>query len=257
MTNPIDLDALNPLKSPATASAAAADPQAFLKALQDSSAAVGVSVAVTASATASAVSPQDMTLDEYKRYIHDKISNMPIHPSQEPAHYSVQITDAGFEAMQNDPEYEKWVLDEALGTNFSSRDPWAPLCGGVYRCIHIGATVEESYGSSWHEGFHRLKGKDIWDDFNQDSFWTNRDAKAQAAASADRRAQAREELERMWREEAIDLKRAYQDYLDSTGLFAARQTDDSDDLLVSIVNDKAFSLLAPYGVGANPGGFVF
>ena len=75
-------------------------------------------VTVKECATAKAISTQDMTMEEYKQYIHDKISQIPINPTQSGYHWNIEITDEGFEAMKNDPEYETYVLD-CIRTNFS------------------------------------------------------------------------------------------------------------------------------------------
>lgn len=58
------------------------------------------------------VSAKDMTMDEYKQYIHEKISQIPMHPTRMSENISIHISEAGFEAMKNDPEYEAWVLND-------------------------------------------------------------------------------------------------------------------------------------------------
>ncbi len=54
------------------------------------------------------VSAKDMTMVEYKQYIYNKISQIPMHPTRAGESISVTISEAGFEAMKNDPEYEAW-----------------------------------------------------------------------------------------------------------------------------------------------------
>lgn len=64
------------------------------------------------------VSTKDMTMEEYKQYIYGKILQITMNPSN--MHGSISINDsisfniseAGFETMKNDSEYEKWVLDD-------------------------------------------------------------------------------------------------------------------------------------------------
>lgn len=118
-------------------------------------------------------STEDMTLEEYKQYIHQKISQMPMHPSQAMNSVSIHITDKGFEAMQKDPSYEKWVLD-TLKVNFSFNDPWAGICGGSFFVHHFGETKEEYHGEGWHMGFQGGKGSSIFDEESEDSFWEKR-----------------------------------------------------------------------------------
>ena len=50
------------------------------------------------------VSAKDMTMEEYKQYIYNKISKIPMHPTRAGESISVTISEAGFEAMKNDPK---------------------------------------------------------------------------------------------------------------------------------------------------------
>ena len=64
------------------------------------------STTATETGKAGTVSAKDMTMDEYKQYIHEKISQIPMHPTRMSESISIHISEAGFEAMKNDPEYE-------------------------------------------------------------------------------------------------------------------------------------------------------
>ncbi len=119
------------------------------------------------------VNVKEMTREQYKQYIYDKISQIPIHPSQNMNSIAVHISESGFEAMQNDPEYEKWVLDE-LSYNFGFHDPWANLCGGSYTVHTFGATKEDYHGESWFKGYQNGKGQTLFDQKAEDSFWDRR-----------------------------------------------------------------------------------
>ena len=46
------------------------------------------------------VSAKDMTMEEYKQYIYNKISQIPMHPTRAGESISVTISEAGFEAMK-------------------------------------------------------------------------------------------------------------------------------------------------------------
>lgn len=129
--------------------------------------------ALDKSKNADAFSTEDMTLEEYKQYIHQKISQIPMHPSQAMSCVSIHITDKGFEAMKKDPSYEKWVLD-TLKVNFSFNDPWAGICGGSFSVHHFGETKEEYHGERWNMGFQGGKGSSIFDEESEDSFWEKR-----------------------------------------------------------------------------------
>ena len=95
------------------------------------------------------ISPQDMTLDEYKAYIEGELQNIPRNFTRHRDDVTIVISDAGYEAMQNDPSYEAWVL------NGVRKELAVPdyLCGypGTYgrrEVIQFGATREDYRGQS-------------------------------------------------------------------------------------------------------------
>ena len=53
----------------------------------------------------------EMTFDEYKEYISDRVNAMKLDDSRANDTVSIEITDGGFRAMQKDAMYEQWVLD--------------------------------------------------------------------------------------------------------------------------------------------------
>ena len=90
----------------------------------------------------SSVSPEDMTLEEYKKYFKEKMNSLYVHPSQRNRNEVIDITDAAYKRMQTDPEYEKKILD-ALAKN------WAVDFGGnipEVSYMHIDDTYEKCYG---------------------------------------------------------------------------------------------------------------
>ena len=88
------------------------------------------------------VSPKDMTLDEYKAYFDEKMNSLYTHPSQRGMNWTIDITDAAYKKMQEDPEYEKKILD-ALAKNkavdFGGNIP-------VVAYTHIDDTYKKCYG---------------------------------------------------------------------------------------------------------------
>lgn len=90
----------------------------------------------------SSVSPEDMTLEEYKEYFNEKMNSLYTHPSQRNMNDVIDITDAAYKRMQTDPEYEKKILD-ALAQNkavdFGGNIP-------VIAYMHIDDTWEKCYG---------------------------------------------------------------------------------------------------------------
>lgn len=94
------------------------------------------------------VSSSEMTMEEYKQYISQQIRRMPVHPGRREENISVVISEEGYAAMKNDPEYEAWVLNNLRsfyaqpGICFGSRDK-------IYTSVYIGATKEESHSETW------------------------------------------------------------------------------------------------------------
>ena len=90
----------------------------------------------------SSVSLKNMTLEEYKNYFNEKMNSLYTHPSQRNMNWVIDITDAAYERMKTDPEYEQKVLN-AIATNkavnFGSYLP-------SFAYTHIADTWEKSYG---------------------------------------------------------------------------------------------------------------
>ncbi|MCM1144514.1 MAG: hypothetical protein NC318_09505 [Blautia sp.] len=116
---------------------------------------------------------RETSLEEYKQYLYDKIESLSLHESNSQDSIAVHITDAGLEAMRNDPEYEKWVLD-TLRANFRCSDPWSGIYGGKFSVFYFGATKEEYRGESWRMGFQNGREQTLFREKSEDSFWERR-----------------------------------------------------------------------------------
>ena len=157
---------------------------------------------VSETGKAGAVSTKDMTMDEYKQYIHEKISQIPMHPTRMSENISIHISEAGFEAMKNDPEYEAWVLND-LRTGWAQPDRWAGVCGGAYSTIYYGATKEECHAQMWSAGYQNGSGKSLFDGRAKDSFWERRTEQKKRTE-----AQIKKEQEKKRMQEEINAKAA-------------------------------------------------
>ena len=119
----------------------------FLQAMED--AASGRTQETQGASTVSGIerpySTADMTMEEYKQYIYDKIIRMPVNYSQIQDAVSIMISDEGFEAMKADPEYEKWVLD-TIRRDLAAYYPWGTMGESTYRSHYFGATKKEYRG---------------------------------------------------------------------------------------------------------------
>ncbi len=123
------------------------------------------------SVKASVTSDGEMTMEEYKQYIYNRISMLPMHPSHSQDCVTIKISEKGFEAMKADPEYEEWVIGW-LKEDFNTCNPWASICGGNYVVHYIGATKEQYHAESWN--MNAQDGSDRYDKKSKDSFWERR-----------------------------------------------------------------------------------
>lgn len=151
-----------------------------------------------------AVSTQEMTMEEYKQYIYDKISSLPMDPSHMQDNISIHISEAGFEAMKNDPEYEKWVLDW-LEKDFMTYNPWTSVCGGHYCVKYIGASPEEYRGEGWYAGYQNGKGRSLYNEKSKDSFWERRIEREKRLREQYEESLEKKALAKKWREKMLKI----------------------------------------------------
>lgn len=95
-----------------------------------------------------ASSPGEMSMEEYKQYISQQIRHFPVHPSRRQENIYVVISEEGYEAMKNDPEYEAWVLNN-LRSFYAQPGGYFGSGDKVYTDVYIGATKEECYAQTW------------------------------------------------------------------------------------------------------------
>ncbi len=97
-----------------------------------------------------AKSPCDMSLEEYMHYIYGIISELSRKNYSRGNSVFIYISEEGFRAMQESPEYEAWVME-----NIRQAYHYCGSRGGHdgYHSAHFfGATKEEYQGQSWHSG---------------------------------------------------------------------------------------------------------
>ena len=131
-------------------------------------------------------STADMTMEEYKAYLGEKLSAIPWHPNRYNDEESITITDAGWEQLKNDPEYEQWLVDHIT----TDRSFYSPLLGkgGTYSTRKIGATKEEYDGWSWSKqyGFGSAEAsRKQFEEKSEDCFITIRAKKRKLQAEMD------------------------------------------------------------------------
>lgn len=92
---------------------------------------------------------EKMSMTEYQLYIQSKISKLTSGSYRGDGYAAVFISDEGFEAMKNDPEYERWVLNLIKSGSYSNS------CGRSgekhYSAYFIGASKEETHSEHWSD----------------------------------------------------------------------------------------------------------
>lgn len=148
---------------------------------------------------------QAMSREEYKLYIYQKITGMPMHPSQRWDAVMVNISEEGFAAMQADPAYERWVLD-TLRRDFAFDNPWSNYTGGSYWNHYFGATKEEYKSESRPMGLRKKKKRTNTSQKKEDGFWERRAKRHKLYMDLLQKAWYKHENEQKYRV-AIDIQR--------------------------------------------------
>lgn len=114
----------------------------------------------------------EMTMAEYQEYIYEKISNLPVHPTQANRSASVFISAEGFAEMKANSEYEDWVIGK-LEEDFAISNPLCPRCGS-YVVYQFGAKKSDYHGDSWYPEFQGGQGDRVYRERSEGAFWSNR-----------------------------------------------------------------------------------
>ncbi|MBD5560180.1 MAG: hypothetical protein HDQ87_07485 [Clostridia bacterium] len=154
-------------------------------------------------AAASMADPTAMSLEDYRRQICERISELPVHPSQSMASIAVHIPDAALAAMQQDLDYEAWVLD-TLAYDFGRGDVWGPLCGGSYTVHSFGASQEEYRAESWFPGYMNGQGASLYETKSAGAAWQRSRPKRSTAPDRHADLAARLRLERLLQKMALE-----------------------------------------------------
>ena len=146
-----------------------------------------------------AVSTEDMTLEEYKAYFQKKMDSLYVHPSQKNRNEVIDITDAAYERMKTDPEYEQKVLN-CFATN------WAVNFGNyipTFSYMHIDDTWEKSYGytQGMQENYNNQRSEEMSKGLGE--WWAERHERFEEFLEEHvKKAQKREHLQKELAEQA-------------------------------------------------------
>lgn len=120
---------------------------------------------------ADGVSRDDMTMEEYKRFITAMMDSIPFDVSQRNCTEIWSISEQGWEQMKKDPDYEAWVLGYTV-VNRSVHFP-AMLSGVSNLCTEkFGASIEQHIGQSIPTG--DVGGKSSSKDDDKETWWQKR-----------------------------------------------------------------------------------
>ncbi len=93
------------------------------------------------------ISRDEMSMEEYKIFIEEIMAGIPFDSSRTNDREIVSISEAGWEQMKNDPDYEAWVLGYT-SENRAVRNPFAAWTGGIFAVERFGASIESHHGES-------------------------------------------------------------------------------------------------------------
>lgn len=117
------------------------------------------------------ISRDDMTMEEYKRFITALMDSIPFDVSQRNCTEIWSISEQGWEQMKKDPDYEAWVLGYTV-QNRSVHFP-AMLSGVSNLCTEkFGASIEQHIGQSVSTGSGG--GKSSSKDDDEETWWQKR-----------------------------------------------------------------------------------
>ena len=141
------------------------------------------------------VAEKVMTLGEYKKYIQEKIDSLYTHPSQRRLYPIIEITDAAYERMMKDPEYEEKVLNMLAKEKAQFYGRFIP----EFLYIHVDDTWENTYTKTYGWRDRQPAPKNTSN--NEKSWWDERQERIREmlkrqAKAAQKRAQAQSILGR-------------------------------------------------------------
>ena len=119
------------------------------------------------------LSTEDMTMEEYQAYFYALLETIPYDSTRVNDTTILTISDAGWEQMRKDPDYEAWILgyfveDRAVHNPFFG---WGNNDGNMIS-EHFGASIEEHHGESFSKA--ALKGNSDNDDDDEEDWWIKR-----------------------------------------------------------------------------------
>ena len=148
--------------------------------------------------TVDPISSKDLSMEEYKAYIYSEISSMQFNSTQSQYSYTICISDEAFDAMKNDPEYERFVM-QTIKSSFSYYDPWH---SETYIIMQFGKTKEDAKITCMSAPNKAFEQK------SEESFWERRAERKKKMKELQERIAAQKHLQYKLREQAVMERRA-------------------------------------------------
>ena len=163
-------------------------------------------------------SKEDMTLDEYREYISNKIASFPLHPSQMGNSFAINISDVSLQKMKDDSEYEEWLLNDVKGALGSAVPEWYQAIGGpsTYCVLNYENGEKGCWCHMWSTGYKggKTDAKTMFDNESKDSVYTRKaEQKKQIEKDIQKKAQQKRIREKELAKEALETKMRNQEYL--------------------------------------------
>ena len=117
-------------------------------------------------------STADMSMEEYKSYFYAMLDTIPYDATRLNDVTTISISEAGWEQMKQDPDYEAWILGYFVEDR-AVRNPFFGWGGndGMVIMEHFGASIEEHHGEGFSKSVSGGHSEHVKD---EESWWTKR-----------------------------------------------------------------------------------
>ena len=180
---------------------------------------------VCANKVETVLSKEDMTLEEYREYISDKIAGFPLHPSQMGNSFAINISDASLQKMKDDPEYEEWLLNDVKGALGRAVPGWYQAIGGpnTYCVLNYENGEKGCWCHMWSKDYKggKKSASDMFDDESENSVYK-------------RKAEQRKQIEKEVQEKALKKKQMEKELADTA---ARKKYNDHQQMMEEYYND--------------------
>ncbi|MBR0171191.1 MAG: hypothetical protein IJQ21_00195 [Lachnospiraceae bacterium] len=141
---------------------------------------------------------RNMSLSDYEGYVADKIASFRVSSTRAAGSQAIHISDDGLRAMQDDPEYEAWVLDN-IERDLFAYDPWVQN-GDTFKVDYYGAHKSDYHSWGNYGSMNDLGAKETFAQKAEGSIWSRGAGSADVKRSSETsgsnaRVQERQRLE--------------------------------------------------------------